>query len=179
MLILRTGVTLTFLRAWLVLRPHPRPSVFITSVSAYRRLVKHWFSHLSPAGQTWRRQQQQDYGFSSWFSNGFIVWVNSKTSAQTCGWHSYCSMRFRHWESTLQGCSSVGLQLHLVISDKSATCICTFPTGLLDWHNKWHPHNKVRHQGLNYRLLILSKTFKGHHLDEFVGRRFARVAFLL
>lgn len=50
--------TRTFLRAWLVLRPQPRPSVFITSVSAYSRLEKHWFSQLSPAGHTWQQQHK-------------------------------------------------------------------------------------------------------------------------
>ena len=50
---------ITFLRAWLVLRPQPRPSVFITSVSAYSRLEKHWFSQLSPAGHTWRQQHKK------------------------------------------------------------------------------------------------------------------------
>lgn len=40
-------------------------------------------------------------------------------------------MRLRHWELRLQGCSSVTLQLHLWISDKSATWTCAFPTGLL------------------------------------------------
>lgn len=71
---------------------------------------------------------------------------------QTWGWHSYCSMRLRHWELRPQGCSSVGLQLHLWISDKSATWTCAFPTGLLDCYRK---HNSRTARKLKIHWLEL------------------------
>lgn len=79
----------TFFMSLVAIRPHPLPSVLMILVSGYRRLVKLWFWHRSPAGHT-------------------------------CGWHSYISIRFRHSESSPQGLSLVGLQLHLGISDISA-----------------------------------------------------------
>lgn len=78
---------------------------------------------------------------------------NKKPCTQTCGWHSYCSMRLRHWESRLHGCSSVGLQLHRGISDKSATCICTFPTGLLDCWRKKTKKQHIQKENTNQKLL--------------------------
>lgn len=53
-------------------------------------------------------------------------WQDSP-AGHTCGWHSNISIRFRHSESMPQGLSSVGLQLHLGISEMSAVWICTFP----------------------------------------------------
>lgn len=53
-------------------------------------------------------------------------WQDSP-AGQTCGWHSNMSMRFRHCESEPHGFSSVGLQLHLGISEMSAVWTCTFP----------------------------------------------------
>lgn len=46
-------------------------------------------------------------------------WQNSP-AGHTCGWHSNISILFRHSESKPQGFSSVGLQLHLGISEISA-----------------------------------------------------------
>ncbi|TNN39150.1 hypothetical protein EYF80_050679 [Liparis tanakae] len=48
-------------------------------------------------------------------------WLQQRSPlGHTCGWHSYCSMRFRHSDSKPHGRSSAGLQLHLGISETSA-----------------------------------------------------------
>ena len=171
--------TRTFLRAWLALRPQPRPSVFITSVSAYSRLVKHWFSQLSPAGHTWQQQhkRQQVNKFIQKISKNNSDWYAHKpvgdTRTAACG-----------WDTGNQDCKDAHLSVY--------SCIVGFLTGqlrasalspLVCWtgtRNKTHTESKIPEDFLNIMsLFVLREILKWRYLDTFVWWRFARVAFLL
>lgn len=84
-------------------------------------------------------------GYSLFVKHWF--WHRSP-AGHTCGWHSYCSILFRHSDSRPHGFSSAGLQLQRGISDRSATWICTFPITLLAWKTK----SRMRGRNLNRNL---------------------------
>lgn len=71
-------------------------------------------------------------------------------AGQTCGWHSYSSMRLMHSESIPQGVSSDALQLQRGISERSAEMISTLPIGLFTY---WIDQDKDRYHH-NIKLAI-------------------------
>lgn len=134
--------TVTFLMSWQQRKPQPRDNVLKISTCEYWRLVKHWFWHFSPAGQT-------------------------------CGWHSYSSMRLMHSESMPQGFSSVALQLQRGISDKSAVMICTLPIGRFTCWDGYRVCDEVLQLGLSESVIMML------YLNVFVRRRLLVISSVL
>lgn len=168
--------THTFLRGRVVLRPQPHPSVFITSVSAYSRLEKHWFSQLSPAGHTWQQQQHEGYvrrcNITPNKQEEICTHTHTPvddTRTAACG-----------WDTGSRSC----MDAHRLV----CSCIVGFlisqlhgpaPSPLVCWTGmRKHSSRISKHSSLTECKVTGQGMVKWQYLDEFVGRRFTRVAFL-
>lgn len=168
----------TFFSAWFVLRPQPRPSVFITSVSAYSRLEKHWFSQLSPAGHTWSQEQNHRK------LKGRLYYLTHK-------WHKNPKMHADLWVTLIlqHAVETLGFQA-------AGMLVCWFAVASLNFWQVGHVHLNFPHRlvGLtgkhsSHRISnnpedLTIKTynqllvFPSAHLDELVGWWFTRIAVL-